>query len=130
MAIRHFSPEVIAAVLAIKGVTWLVAGYYKLKSARRNARVEASDFGMVSSFRAADEEYIATVEYKTRSGEKKRLAWTCDTEPSLGQSVALRPIKTGSDQMEIAESGDSTSGASFCFGVGAAVIVAAVLFIL
>jgi len=130
MAYRNIPPEAIAAILGLKGLCWLVVGWSKLQAARSKPGSLASPLGMISSVRADGDVYIATVEYKSQSGDEKHVMWSCDTEPSLGQSVLLRPSGDGPDQMEIAESGDSVRGALFCLAIGCACFAAACAFVI
>ena len=130
MAYRNIPPAAIAAVLGLKGLCWLIVGWSKLQAARSNSSSLASPLGMISSVRPDGDVYVATVEYKSQSGEEKHIMWSCDTEPSLGQSVLLRPGGGGSDQMETGESGDSVRSASFCLAIGFACCVAALLFVI
>lgn len=123
-------PEALAAIVGLKAMAWLLVGFRKLKIARQKSKEQEEEYGMITSVRASGDVYLATVEYSSRSGRKKRLLWRCDSEPLLGQSVRLRASRTDLDEMEVAESGDTVKGAAFCIVVGSALVIPTIFLLL
>ena len=118
-----------AASVGMLGLLWICAGAYKLNAMKSRRSTADAQYGSVSSIRVSKNQYVAIVDYETPSGEKRKLTWDCDCEPSFGQSVLLRPSADRPNEMEIADSTGSLSTGLFFVGVGLCMIFIALFVI-
>jgi len=76
-----------------------------------------------------EEKRLATVEYYDDSGHAYRIRWLTESEPTIGQSVLMKPKEDGSGEKEVVECDDKVGGATFRIVVGGALVLAASLII-